>query len=83
MPPRTRLYHLEAIGVGTAMVECLSSFIHRLAEAHGLPTWVFARHELAPHFQGKPILGSRGGCRLLGKMGLAINGNNASALEAV
>jgi hypothetical protein len=65
------------------MVECLSSFIHRLAEAHGLPTWVLVRRELAPHFQRKSILGSRGGCELLGKMGGAINGNNASALEAV
>lgn len=83
VPPRTRLYRLEPIGLGTAMVESLASFIHRLAEAHGVPTSVFLRHELAPRFQRKTILGSRGGCDLLGKMGSAINGDNGSALEAV
>lgn len=65
------------------MVESLSSFTHRLAEAHGLPTWILVRRELAPLFERKSILGSRGGCELLGKMGGAINGNNVSALEAV
>lgn len=83
VPPRTRLYRLEPIGLGTAMVESLASFIHGLAEAHGVPTWVFVRRELAPRFQRETILGSRGGCDLLGKMGSAINGNNGSALEAV
>jgi hypothetical protein len=29
VPPRTRLYHLDPIGRGTPMVECLSSYIHR------------------------------------------------------
>ena len=38
-PPRTRLYRLEPIGLGTSMVECVSSYIHRLAAAHGIPTW--------------------------------------------
>ena len=32
------------------MVECLSSYIHRLAEAHGLPTWILVCKELAPRF---------------------------------
>jgi len=82
IPHRTRLYRLEPIGMGTPMVECLASFIHRLAEAHGLPTWVLVRRELAPRFRRKSILGPRDGCELLGKMGGAINGNNTSALEA-
>jgi hypothetical protein len=57
VPPRTRLYRLEPIGLGTAMVECVASYIHRLAEAHGLPTWVLVRRELAPRFLHKSILG--------------------------
>ena len=36
IPPRSRLYRLEPIGVGTPYVECLSSYIARLAEEHGV-----------------------------------------------
>lgn len=34
IPPRSRLYCLEPIGVGSSSVECLASYIARLAEAH-------------------------------------------------
>ena len=34
LPPVTRLYHLSPIGLGTPMVESLSGYIVRLAEAH-------------------------------------------------
>ena len=83
VPPRTRLYRLEPIGLGTAMVECVASYIHRLAEAHGLPTWVLVRRELAPRFQHKSILGVEGDCSLFKKMGATINGENGSARETV
>lgn len=36
LPPRSRLYSLQPIGIGTPMVESLSSYITRLAEAHCL-----------------------------------------------
>src|SRR5437773_2093691 len=83
VPPRTRLYRLEPIGLETPMVECLSSYIHRLAEAHGLPTWVLVCRELAPRFRRKSILASNGHCDLFGKVGMTINGNNNTALEAI
>ena len=35
-PPRSRLYSLEPIGVGTAMVESLTGYVARLAEAHSV-----------------------------------------------
>jgi len=34
LPPATRLYHLPPIGLGTPMVENLTGYIVRLAEAH-------------------------------------------------
>lgn len=34
LPPRSRLYQLEPIGMGTPMVESLTGYIVRLAEAH-------------------------------------------------
>ena len=34
LPPVTRLYHLSPIGLGTPMVESLTGYIVRLAEAH-------------------------------------------------
>lgn len=83
VPPRARLYRLEPIGLGTPMVECLSSYIHRLAAAHGLPTWVLVCRELAPRFQRKSILASNGHCDLFGKVGMTITGNNDTALEMV
>ncbi len=43
LPPATRLYNLSPIGVGTPMVESLTGYIARLAEAHcvssGLLYW--------------------------------------------
>jgi len=36
LPPRSRLYALAPIGVGTAQAECLTSYLMRLAEAHCL-----------------------------------------------
>lgn len=37
IPARSRLYPLEPVGLGTAEVESLSSYVTRLAEAHCLP----------------------------------------------
>src|SRR5260370_32288739 len=43
LPPATRLYSLSPIGIGTPMVESLTGYIARLAEAHcvssGLLYW--------------------------------------------
>jgi hypothetical protein len=47
-PPRSRLYHLEPIGVGTANVESLASYITRLAVAHSLSIYKLAMHEIRP-----------------------------------
>lgn len=44
----SRLYHLEPIGVGTADVECLTGYIARLAQTHGVTPRQLMLHELAP-----------------------------------
>ncbi len=50
MPPRSRLYSLEPVGLGTAQVESLTSYISRLAEAHRVSTGKLVMHEILPLF---------------------------------
>lgn len=44
----SHLYHLEPIGVGSPMVESLTSYIMRLAEAHSVYPRVLITDEIAP-----------------------------------
>ncbi|PYV43710.1 MAG: hypothetical protein DMG09_00235 [Acidobacteria bacterium] len=46
LPPRSRLYHLEPIGVGTPLVESLTGYVARLAEAHCVSTGTLYRNEI-------------------------------------
>ena len=39
--PRTYLYHLEPLGIGTPLVESLTSYIGRLAAAHAVSLGIF------------------------------------------
>jgi hypothetical protein len=48
IPPRSRLYHLEPIGVGSPDVESLTGYVARLAEAHSVLTTKLVVHELLP-----------------------------------
>ena len=47
----SRLYHLEPIGVGSSLVESLTSYVIRLAEAHSIPPRVLVSYEIAPHLK--------------------------------
>ena len=47
LPPRSDLAPIEPIGVGTGLVEGLTSYIMRLAEAHSVSTGDLVRRELA------------------------------------
>jgi transcriptional regulator with XRE-family HTH domain len=47
--PWSRLYCIEPIGIGTPLVESLTGYISRLAEAHQLSVSLLFGHELAPH----------------------------------
>ncbi len=46
VPPRSRLYHLEPIGLGTSHAESLTSYIARLAEAHCLTPRLLLEREI-------------------------------------
>lgn len=48
IPPRSRLYALEPVGVGTPLVESLTSYLTRLAHTHGVTVEKLAAAELAP-----------------------------------
>lgn len=48
MPLRSRLYPLKPIGVGTPLVESLTSYLTRLAYAHCVPVTKLAEVEIAP-----------------------------------
>lgn len=46
--PRSRLYHLEPMGLGTFYVESLTSYIERLASAHNVTARNLLLFEIAP-----------------------------------
>ncbi len=48
LPPRSRLYHLEPVGVGTGAVESLTSYFTRLAGFHSVSLHPLAVKVVAP-----------------------------------
>ena len=46
-PPRSRLYSLEPVGMGTPHVESLTSYIARLAEAHCVTPRILIEREIS------------------------------------
>lgn len=54
IPSRSRLYHLKPIGIGTPMVESLTSYVTRLAQAHHVTPKSLVSYEILP-FQGKDV----------------------------
>src|SRR6266571_3591664 len=52
LPPRSRLYCLAPIGVGTPMVECLTSYINRLAWLYRISPRILVAEEIMPHLSG-------------------------------
>jgi AraC-like DNA-binding protein len=64
-PPRSQLYALEPVGVGTPEVECLTSYLTRLAGEHHVLTGDLLGNVLTPRFDkpswvrhGSPNLGT-------------------------
>ena len=58
MPPRSKLYCLAPLGMGTVEVECLTSYIQRLAWAYRVSSWVLVVQEVLPLYNGPYDLGS-------------------------
>lgn len=58
MPPRSKLYCLAPLGMGTVEVECLTSYIQRLAWSYRVSSWVLVAQEVLPLYNGPYDLGS-------------------------
>jgi hypothetical protein len=80
--PRTRLYHLAPIGVGTAAVESLTGYLLRLAEAHCVPPGTLVRDELLPVLRPEG-LGDLPPASWLGRWGGRLDGPGDLARDAV
>lgn len=50
IPPRSSLFHLEPIGIGTPYVESLTSYVARLAEAHSVAVGTLIAAEIKKQF---------------------------------
>jgi transcriptional regulator with XRE-family HTH domain len=77
-PLRSRLYYIEPINIGTPLVESLTGYIARLAEAHCLFPGVLLERELAP------IINKAYGCTNLDKIYPftgALNGTGVMAFD--
>lgn len=84
VPARSALYALEPIGVGTAFVESLTSYIARLADAHCLFTGVLMNKFLTPVLTD--LFPERSRTSLFvtdGRQSNTLNGANICTLNAV
>jgi len=81
-PPRSRYHALVPVGLGTGMVESLTSHITRVARSHFLPPWVLVTRDLATHFQ--TVKGTcNGHCDLFANSAVSLNGECETAREGV
>jgi hypothetical protein len=51
LPKRSYFYHMPALGLGSAYVESLTSYISRLADAHNVSTGTLLSRELLPRIR--------------------------------
>jgi transcriptional regulator with XRE-family HTH domain len=83
LPPRSRLFHLEPIGSGTAQVESLTGYIARLAEAHGVETNKLITREILPLVERASPVNLRRQVVFWQTLTPGINGTQALACKAV
>lgn len=62
--------------------ESFTSYLARLADAHGLTTWGLVTREFAPRFS-RPLVDKLGHSDLFGRFGSALNGVADTALQGV
>lgn len=60
IPVRSRYYHLQPLGLGTAMSECLTSYICRLASAHSVSVGNLFEFSLVPELKKDYLKASDG-----------------------
>ena len=69
LPARSRLYSLPPMGVGSALVESLTSYVMRLAEAHAVFPGTLVRQEVFPNLPVIPKQLSRASLHSLNGLG--------------
>jgi transcriptional regulator with XRE-family HTH domain len=83
VPPRSRFFNLSPAGFGTSMVECLTSYISRLAQAHSVTPGVLHHREVMKH---GPTHRNMFACGIKGhsrSFTCCINANGAVAIDFV
>jgi hypothetical protein len=83
LPPRSRLYCLEPIGLGTGDVESATSYLSRLAIAHCVSTWLLLKCEIAPRLFGPDAILRNRLSELSAAMGSAFNGENDTSKKFI
>lgn len=82
IPPRSRLYHLEPIGIGTPHVESLTSFLMRLANAHSVEVNTLVAKEISNYFNQRYVQDNLSkGLSTLFNRGAALNSNGILASQ--
>ncbi|MDJ0636873.1 MAG: TniQ family protein [Xenococcaceae cyanobacterium MO_188.B29] len=82
IPPRSRLYYLEPIGIGTPYVESLTSFLMRLANAHSLEVNTLVAREISSYLDRGYIQDNLSkGLSTLFNRGAALNSNGILAAQ--
>lgn len=82
IPPRSRLYHLEPIGIGTPYVESLTSFLMRLSQVHSLEVNTLVSKQISNYFDQKYLQAHRNkGLSTLFNKGAALNSNGILASQ--
>jgi DNA-binding transcriptional regulator YiaG len=74
IPPRSRLYQLAPIGLGTIYVESLTGYVIRLAEAHSVFTRTLITKEILPLFHKAYLSTAKCGGTFWSKNAPALNG---------
>jgi len=84
MPPRSTLYALAPIGMGTPLVESLTSYITRLAEAHSVFSGLLMQKVIVPLVPGySPSAKQHGLFEESGQRSTSLNGTGLPARYAV
>lgn len=82
--PRSRLFHLEPIGIGTADVESLTSYVSRLAVAHSVPPGTLLAIELGSLVKTNYLPNTRSLVAIYGQDSVrALNGTRSGAAQLV
>ncbi|WP_088892411.1 TniQ family protein [Leptolyngbya ohadii] len=84
IPPRSRLFHLEPVGVGTPLVESLTSYFIRLADAHSVAPVNLIREVLPLFKDGKfQHVTYKAPTEVFNLSTWALNGTSSRAIELV